>query len=190
MKSLTHFLSQIPDHRRKQGQRISLPSFLSMVILGNMSGYTSLQSLARFFKNNENFFTDKFSLYHGVPGYTRIRTLLLEIEFEHLTDAFFKWSSQFIEKGDWIHMDGKGLSSTITNYNDSYQNFHYIVCSFCNRTGISLSAATFESKKQSEIKTVQEMIELFADKGVIITLDALHCQKKPPKKSWMDEMII
>lgn len=190
MKSLTHFLSQISDHRRKQGQRISLPAFLSMVILGNMSGHTSLQSLARYFDNNKDFFIKKFSLHHGVPGYTRTRTLLMEIDFEQLTDAFSKWSSQFIEKGDWIHMDGKGLSSTITNYSESYQNFQYIVSSFCTRTGISLSAETFESKKQSEIITVQEMIEFFSNKGVIITLDALHCQKKPQKKSWMEEMII
>lgn len=189
MESLTHFLSQVPDHRRKQGQRISLPAFLSMVILANMSGHFSLQSLARYFKNNKDYFIETFNLYHGVPGYTRTRTLLQEIDFEDLNTAFTQWSMQFISKGDWINIDGKALNSTVTNYFNSYQNFHFLVSAFCNRVGISISTQTFQSKKASEIKSVREMIELFENKGVIITLDALHCQKKPPIRSWSLEMI-
>jgi len=189
MQSLTHYLNEIPDHRRKQGQRISLSSFLTLVILGNMSGHTSLQSLARFFKNNQEYFIEKFNLLHGVPGYTRTRTLLKEIDFEDLNHAFTQWSFQFLKKGDWIHIDGKGMSSTSANYFDSYQNFHYLVSAFCERIGMSLTSATFESKKVSEIKSVKELVETFKDKGVIITLDALHCQKKRPKPSWSLEMI-
>ena len=115
MKSLSHFLSSVPDPRRKQGQRISLPNFLSMVILGNMSGHTSLQSLSRFFKNNQQYFTDTFGLMHGVPGYTRTRTLLEVIDFEALNGAFTNWSMQFLDQGDWVHMDGKSMSSTVSN---------------------------------------------------------------------------
>lgn len=188
MKSLTHFLLAIPDPRRKQGQRIDLPSFLSMVILGNMSGFTSLQSLSRFFKNNRDYFENKFNLIHGVPGYTRTRTLLEQIDFEALNEAFTNWSMQFIETDDWISMDGKCIGSTITNYLDSYQNFHSIVSAFCRSKGINLTSGHYENKKESELNSVLELIELFENKGVVITLDALHCQKKRSKPSWSLEM--
>ena len=35
-----------------------------------------------------------------------------------------------------------------------------------------------ENKKQSEIVAVQDLLELLNLKGVVFTMDALHCQKK------------
>jgi predicted transposase YbfD/YdcC len=35
-----------------------------------------------------------------------------------------------------------------------------------------------KNKEQSEITTVQELLELLDLKGVVFTFDALHCQKK------------
>lgn len=190
MKSLVEFLAQVPDPRRKQGQRIELPHFLSMVILGNMSGSTGLQSLSRFFKNNENYFIERYGLLHGVPGYTRIRTLLQTLDFHALNDAFKNWSLQYIEPGDWISLDGKGLNSTVDDYSSSYQDFHSIVSAFSDRLGIAVCATTFQNKKKSEIASVRELIETLKQKNVVISLDALHCQKKRHKLSWSQEMIM
>ena len=188
MKSLTHFLSTIPDPRRKQGQRIDLASFLTMVILGNMSGVTGLQGLARFFVNNKDYFEQKFHLFHGVPGYTRTRTLLMQIDFNALNAAFTDWSMQFLEPNDWVSIDGKGLKSTLSDYLESYQNFHAIVSAFCKKKGINLTSGKYQNKKTSELRTVEQILEVFENKGVVITLDALHCQKKRPKPSWSLEM--
>lgn len=189
MNGLSFYLSSVKDHRRKQGQRISLPVFLTMVILGNMSGFTSLKSLARFFKNNEDYFSQKFGLMHGVPGYTRIRTLLEELDFESLNESFTNWSVQFVKaEGEWVSIDGKGLSSTATNYFDKYQNFHSMVSAFCREKEINITSTKFESKKKSEIAAAQRLIEQLELKNIILTLDALHCQKKRRNLSWSQEM--
>ena len=40
-----------------------------------------------------------------------------------------------------------------------------------------------ENKKQSEIIAVQDLIQLLDLSGVVFTIDALHCQKKPLVRS-------
>lgn len=48
-------------------------------------------------------------------------------------------------------------------------------------TGISLMQKTVEDKT-NEIPAVQELIEILDVKGMIITADAMHCQKETAKK--------
>jgi predicted transposase YbfD/YdcC len=40
-----------------------------------------------------------------------------------------------------------------------------------------LAAQQFESKQSSELKVVQTILEALQLEGVVLTLDALHCQK-------------
>lgn len=191
MKSLVSYLQQVPDYRRAQGKRVPLPAFLSMVVLGYMSGRFSMQSLARFMENNETFFSDQFGLAHGVPGYTQIRTLLQSIDFNELNKAFYHWASQFMDGGeDWLSIDGKGLKSTLTGVNTSEQDFHAVVSVFSNSKGIILTAQQYSNKKESEIHTALELIKDLEQKGMVLTLDALHCQKKQQPISWVEEMTI
>lgn len=190
MKGLTHFIASIPDERRKQGQRVTLPAFLTMVTLSSMSGYCSLQAMARFMKDNKEYFEVTFGLVHGVPGYTRIRTLLASIDFEALNRAFYQWANQFMvgENNDWIAIDGKGLNSTIVACQDSKQNFHAMVSAFTRAKGISISSSKYENKHKSEIVAARDLIKKLDEKGLILTLDAIHCQKKRRPKSWKEEM--
>jgi len=190
MKGLSHFLLEVTDYRRSQGIRVPMPAFLAMIIIGSMGGYNSLQSLARFMENNKEFFIKSFGLLHGVPGYTQTRTILSSIDFRELNKAFYNWAVQFIDPDstEWLSIDGKGMNSTNSNPHDSRQNFHAMVSVFARAKGISLAASTYENKKESEIKVARELINELDRKGLVLTLDAVHCQKKQPKPSWQEEM--
>lgn len=193
MQPLSVFLKSIPDHRRAQGKRISLDVFLSMYILSNMSGNYSMQSVARFFNNNAETFRAIFNLEHKPPGYTHIRTMLETTDFESVQLAFKNWASQFLTEdtvGKWVSIDGKCLKSTVTNPNNSLQNFHAMVSVFVAENSLILNSIKYENKKDSEIDAVIELVESLKNMGLIITLDALHCKKKQPKQSWIKEMTI
>ena len=190
MKGLTTFLAGVPDYRRPQGVRVPLPAMLTMIVLGFMSGRFSMQSLARFMKNNEQYFSKKFGLDHGVPGYTQLRTILKRLDFTSLNNAFYEWASQFVakEEEDWLSMDGKGFNSTVMNAHDQKQSFYALVSVFSKKKEIMLTAQQYTNAKESEIHTVQELIESLEQKGMVLTLDALHCQKKQRPLSWVEEM--
>lgn len=188
MEGLTHYISRIPDHRRRQGTRHPFHSFITMIILANMNGYHGLQEMTRFISYNSKYFIDTFKLPHGVPGFTILRTFCSQVSFEEINKAFYQWASQFVEEKDWFSIDGKSLNSAISDPCTSDQNFKSIVSMFCQRNGIVLASKSYDKKKGSEIYCVQDLIAQLEQKGMVLTLDALHCQKKRSKPSWIVEM--
>ncbi len=74
-------------------------------------------------------------------------------------------------------IDGKSIIGTVTEHRTAYQNFVSLVSVYSHQPGVVLAAQQFESKKSSELKVVQTMLETLQLEGVVFTLDALHCQK-------------
>lgn len=101
----------------------------------------------------------------------------MEVSFDAISKAFSSWASQFVEERDWFSIDGKGLKSTASEPLSSQQNFMSIVSMFGHKTGIVIQSNGFENKKKSEIHCVQDLIQRLEHKGMVLTLDALHCQK-------------
>ena len=81
-----------------------------------------------------------------------------------------------IKKGEWLSVDGKALRGTITNPNNSLQDFMSLVTIFANKKKLALSVGKINTKKENEIPKVKELIEMLDLQGVNFTLDALHAQ--------------
>lgn len=178
--SLYEVFGQVEDTRQPSGLRHPLQSFLTMATLSIMSGYNSMQSMATFFDSNKEVFVQLFSLKHGVPGYTQIRTILQTLNYESLCSLFSEWAFEHVplEKGDWVSGDGKALASTLTDSQSSKQNYIAMVSLFVQKLGVVLGTNRYENGKSGEGASLQELLYILEGKGVIITLDALHCQKK------------
>jgi hypothetical protein len=179
--NLIECLSQIPDFRRKEGLRYPLIIILVITIMSIISGRNRYREIAQFAKANQKELIKFFKLKRKkLPSHVTIREVIRGINFDDVMTAFSKWAMQYvrIEKGEWFAIDGKALGSTVSDYDNSYQNFVSLVSVFSHKKGQVISASKLENKKSNEILTVQELIEILDIKGVIFTLDALHCQKK------------
>lgn len=187
MQSLSYFIQQIPDHRSRQGLRHPFHPFVSMIILAHLGGYCGLNEMTRFIRTNADYFKKTFNLT-VVPGYTILRTFCAEVSFEHINKAFYSWASQYVNEKNWFSIDGKGLNSTATEAFSIDQNFKAMVSVFNHASGMVLVSNTYENKGKSEIHSVQDLISKLEQKGMVLTLDALHCQKKQSKPSWIVEM--
>jgi DDE_Tnp_1-associated len=178
--NLLTFLSELKDPRRAQGVRHPLAVFVALVILAILSGHQGLHGFARFCKSNEQELRETFSLKHGVPCYATIRTLLKYIDLQALCQSFYAWMEGYFPKDSeiWISLDGKALCSTVKNSGDSLQNFVYMVSAFAHHTDLVHKIATFQSSKSSEAAVVREMIAQLGLSQGVISLDAIHCQKK------------
>jgi hypothetical protein len=145
-----------------------------------MSGYSGYREIGRFLKRNEKDFRSTFGACHGVPCYVTVRDVLQSINFERFSAAFNQWALQYVPmcKGESKAIDGKAIGCTITHKHDACQNFVSLVSVFATQRGIVLQCGKIESKKESEIPKVQELIKALDVEGEIFTLDALHCQKK------------
>ena len=120
-----------------------------------------------------------------VPSYSVIRRVMVDLNYEELQIVFNQWSkeSSLIPSSEWISVDGKSLKNTVTNYDNAKQNFINCVSAFSHQRKLVLGVKMMENKQESEINVVRELIKLLDLTGVVFTFDALHCQKKPWKRS-------
>jgi hypothetical protein len=179
-QSLEYFLAQVPDHRRKQAMLHQKVPLLVMMVLANMSGCYGYREMANFMDDNIEAFKQMYELKHGVPQHVSLRTFILQLNFPELLKAFRSWADQYVEykEGEFYSFDGKGMNSTVENCHDSAQNYKSMVSIFCQKTGMVVNTELIELKKSHEIGAVQFMLGQLKAKGIILTGDALHCQKK------------
>lgn len=173
-------LKGLPDPRRGAGQRHPLVWVLLMIIMGMMSGRYGYRELATFMASNKAVFTDLFLLKHGTPSHVTIRTILQTISYAELNEIFEEWMTDHLEikKKAWLSADGKAMKSTVEHAHDTWQNFVSLVSVFHQQTGTVLATARMDNGKEGEIPTLQDLLEKLGLTGVILTMDALHCQKK------------
>lgn len=191
--SLIDYLKQIPDFRRIQGCRHPLWLVLVIIIMGMMSGDWGYRGLGRFVERHRRGLIELLSIPQArVPSYSTIRRVMMGLDYKELEKTFNQWAIQYgnLPSHEWLSIDGKGLKNTVSNYAQAEQNFINVVSAFSHHRGIVLGVKVMENKKTSEITTVRELLEILDLKGVVFTLDALHCQKKLSMTSSTVAMII
>lgn len=185
--TLVEAFSGIDDHRRAEGKRYPLVALLIMMMMSIVCGRCRYREMARFVEANQKDLQHFFHLKRAqMPSHVTFRHIIQRVDFEQLNDAFVRWARHYLSvpAGAWVSADGKALGSTVSDYDQPYQNFVSLVSFFLQERGQILQVGRLENGKASEIHTVQEMIQLFDLQGVIFTMDALHCQKKRSMPSW------
>ena len=102
------------------------------------------------------------------------------VDFDILAKTFNQWAQNYfhVDTSEWFGIDGKSIKGTVQDYDSEYQNFVSIVSIFTGKRGLVLSLDKLENKKGSEITTVQNLIAALDIEGAVLSMDALHCQKK------------
>jgi hypothetical protein len=180
-KSLINYLSQIPDPRDKKGNRHPLWLVLLLMLMGIMSGYWGYRQLGRFVERHRRTLITLLKIPQArVPSYSTFRRVMVQLDYYQLQTVFNQWSQQFslIPAHEFIAIDGKSLKNTVSNYDNHEQNFLNCVSAFSQQRGLVMGVQMRENKKESEINVVRDLIELLDLKSVVLTFDALHCQKK------------
>lgn len=146
-----------------------------------MSGYNSFRSFEDFCENYEDDLSNALgNPKHGLPSHSCIRRVVIDLDFNVLSQKFYQWIRGKVEikNKEWMQIDGKGIRGTMTDYGNKYQNFLNLVSLFMNRTGIVLTVKQMDNKEQSEINIVRQLIEGLTLKKIVLSMDAIHCQKK------------
>ena len=182
--TLVEYLAQVPDFRRREGRRYPLPTLLVMIIMAILSGQYGYREIARFLKANRDELVAHLGLKRKrMPSHVTIRTVLMKLDFEALNKAFEHWAQTHLQvaSGDWVSVDAKAIGSTVTDYDNAYQDFVSLVSAFAQEQGTVLAMARYHNKDTSEVPLtrtlITTMVEALDLEGVVFTLDALHCKK-------------
>ena len=173
-------LQEIRDFRASRGRRYPLWLILLLIVMGTISGCRSYYALEDFGTRHYQAVSEQLGLRGTrLPSDTTFRRILEKLNFQVLAEQFGQWTNRAIEiqPQEWIAIDGKSIKGTVTEHRTAYQNFVNLVSVYSSRQGVVLATQQFESKKSSELKVVQAILEGLQLEGVVFTMDALHCQK-------------
>jgi predicted transposase YbfD/YdcC len=181
---LITLLRTLKDYRRKQGRRHSLEVILLIIIMAIMAGAKGERAIARFAQNNKKSLIKALQIERKqVPTRCIIQRTIQNVDFTLLRNIFHQWAIRIIpiQKHDIMSVDGKALKGTVKESQSDLQNFTSLVSVFSSKRRQVLTAEKIETKKESEIPTARDLIEMLNLKDVTFTLDALHCQEKTAK---------
>jgi DDE_Tnp_1-associated len=186
---LLGLLADVPDSRRGQGQLYKLPHVLLFSILAVVTGCNSYRGIVTFIDVHRHKLNATFGLrWRRAPAYTAVRYILKGLDPADVETAFRRHAALLQAarakpgKGS-IALDGKTLRGSFDNFRDRAAS--QVLSAFATDTSLILAHVDID-EKSNEIPAAQMLLaELGVADGAIVTLDALHCQKKssrsPPK---------
>jgi len=190
MKPFSTFLDllgKIEDPRRAEGKLYRLPHVILFAILASIAGANSYRSVHTFIRVHLPRLRKLFRLkWRRAPAYTTIRGILLQLDPAGVERVFREHARvlcahENIPRAQHRHIavDGKTLCSSFDQFED--RKAAHVLSAFAS--GLALILAHVEcDEKSNEIPAVQKLIAELGLPGSLLTVDAMHCQKKPSKR--------
>jgi DDE_Tnp_1-associated len=198
--SLLEFFQQVKDPRRRQGTRYQLSYVLLFCVLAVLSGATGYATMALWMKLKHKELLKVFNLkWIKTPSKTCISELFMALDKDEVEKAFRAYSFNLANSNTskptagkqnkkpnkciQIAVDGKFLKGSYDNLIDT--KAINLISIFLSEKGLILAHLGVENKESEmvgcrELIEQEELINSLKLTGVkVITMDALHCQKKP-----------
>jgi DDE_Tnp_1-associated len=175
-------LKEVPDARRAEGQVYKLPYGLLFAILAIVTGSNSYRGIATFIGVHRRTLNAAFGLtWKRAPAHTAIRYILKGLD-PAAVEVVFRRHAALLQaaratpgRGS-IALDGKTLRGSVEHFQD--RAAAGVLSAFATDTALVLAHADIDDKS-NEIPAAQALLaELGVAEGSIVTLDALHCQKR------------
>ena len=187
MRSFDQFLSmlgEVPDPRRAEGKLYKLPYVLLFSILAVVTGGNSFRAIETFIQVHRRRLNAAFGLHwKRAPAHTAIRYILQGLDPQAVEQVFRRHATGLGNTATQpsrrsIALDGKTLRRSFDNFND--RKAAQVLHAFDTEAGLILAHSDI-AEKSNEIPAAQQLLEQLQVAHCIVTLDAMHCQKKPSK---------
>ena len=175
------YLDEIETTQEYNGYFCSVKEALLIVIIGSLCGLRNVNQIHQWAVNSrtKEFLRDNFGIAN-IPCYYWLLSLLKLVKPESLNNCLEKWVYSLVgeNKNLTLAIDGKTIRSTSKMH--KYNKPLHIVSAQISQLGLTFSSETTEDKS-NEIPAVRELIIGLKIDGMLITADAMHCQKETAK---------
>jgi predicted transposase YbfD/YdcC len=179
-QELKKALESIPDNRKVNGLRHSQASVLAIAICAVISGCQSFLAIGEWANRCTQNMLRRLGCYfhekkqcHTAPSESTIRRVLQSMDVEKMEPAFNNWQSSLVEgQAEALAVDGKVLKGARDDDNQVH-----LLSAVLHGQGLTIAQLKVESKT-NEIPSLRTLLEPLNIKGKVVTVDALHTQKK------------
>ncbi|MEU6497091.1 ISAs1 family transposase [Streptomyces sp. NPDC046984] len=184
LASLSEVLTAVPDPRRVRGRRYRIGGLLALCLTAVLGGARSLTQIARFAADADPQVRAGLGLARATPNASTLGRLLARIDGDVLDDAVGTWLARHaagpVEKDQalvGLAVDGKTVRGSRT---DSKNAVHLLAAALHGSQ--TVIAQRQVAAKSNEIPAMIPLLARFDLRGVVVTADAMHTQRKTAKK--------
>jgi hypothetical protein len=181
---LLAMLGEIPDPRRAEGKLYKLPYVLLFSILAVVTGGNSFRAIETFIKVHRRRLNVAFGLHwKRAPAHTAVRYILQGLDPVAVEQVFRRHAARLQDAASAVSrraiaLDGKTLRRSFDNFTD--RKAAQVLHAFNADAGLVLAHIEID-EKSNEIPAAQRLLSELQVADCIVTLDAIHCQKKPSR---------
>lgn len=184
LASLSEVLAGVPDPRRVRGRRYRIGVLLALCLTAVLSGARSLAHIARYAADADPQVRAGLGLARATPNASTLGRLLARIDGDALDDAVGTWLARHaadpVEEDEalvGLAVDGKTVRGSRT---DSKTAIHLLAAALHGSQ--TVIAQRQVAAKSNEIPAMAPLLAHFDLRGVVVTADAMHTQRKTAKK--------
>lgn len=164
----------IEDEREEGKVAHKLIDILKLVMIAILCGMDELSKIVDYGENKKDFLEKEFDI-KAIPSKATLTRVMAMIDSKWLSLSVVCILNTLIkEKATQIMLDGKAIKTT--DAIKSIEKMMNIVTAYTD-TGIALGQITVDNKS-NEIPAVRELIGMLNIEGMVVTADAMHCQKE------------
>lgn len=177
---LRECLEEIEDFRVRRCRKFELADIFLLVLLGILNGYNDIEHIAEWAEDAEESIRGLVKFEFGTPSADTILRVFQHVNADRIEAAFLKWAHGIyenlkIEDGKtFVAIDGKTMRGS--NKVTGTKGIH-VVSAWADELNLVLGQIKTD-EKSNEITAIPELLELLDLKGLIVTIDAMGCQKK------------
>ena len=181
MVSVRTVLRQVPDPRGKQGRQHPLEALLGLVLLSMLSGRKGMRAAFRLGRrlSRKQLTRLGFRRDRSSPCHATFTETLRILDPDALAEAFSQFTidqEDYYEGNETIRrqlsIDGK----TLRGSKDADGNAEHVLSAFCAALGQFMGHSSSRGKGM-EIPDAMHLLEKIDLEGLIVTGDAIFCQK-------------
>lgn len=168
------YLGIIEDPRCEVNVIHPLVDILKLVMVAVLCGMDELDKIIDYGENKKEFLREEFNI-QLIPSKATLTRVMALVSPKWLSLSIVCILNTLIKnKPEQIMLDGKVIKST--DAIRTIKTMMNIVTAYTD-TGISLGQITVDSKS-NEIPAVRDLVEMLNIEGMVVTADAMHCQKE------------
>src|SRR5256712_3021108 len=173
---LIEVFAEMPDFRRRQGQRHPLPAILALACCAMLCGYRSYSAIAAWGRNYGTDIAHALGFTHNTPCAATLHTIFRCVDREAFEAKVGAWAESVVATAPTapeapeiaIAVDGK----TLRGSKKQGAPETHLVSVVTHRTGLTLTQQAVAAKT-NEITAVETVLDSLVLKSRIVTMDAL-----------------
>lgn len=178
MKRLLEEFRKLPDYRKNKVRYTNPSELLFLSLLAVMSGANSFEDMSMWMKVRKREIAKLLDRPFKAPAYTTIRNAFLGMDAKAIEKLQREWVEGLSKNNEGLTIiasDGKTMRGSKSK--EMNEKARHIVSLFLTDSKLTLTQNQVD-EKSNEIPALIELLDNLKLENCVITMDAMHTQKK------------